>query len=275
MARGKRPVSFRTRKLSLSAPMVLPWRRGGRVGRRRTTIPEGAPASVLGPLRHARHPATPHHVDYAQSPSATCSVHKSATARRSPRQRRARGSFVVAPTLSASQVFSARQLAPGGRGPRPGPAARAASRRVPSCGTRAATCAGAVPAARRPRSSRPAPGSASRPDLQPAAASRSTSACRRGPWTSSATARRYRATWSLSSRQLPAGDVQPVGRDLHVPGAGPRAVGVHHRALVGLVRRLVVAEPDVAVRAGTPSPSRTPARARRAAPCSGALTCAS
>src|SRR3954465_12936520 len=36
MARGKRPVPFRTRKLSLSAPMVLPWRRGGRVGRRRT-----------------------------------------------------------------------------------------------------------------------------------------------------------------------------------------------------------------------------------------------
>src|SRR5215218_948909 len=57
MARGKRPVTFRTRKLSLSAPMVLPWRRGGRVGRRRTTIPEGAPASVLGPLRHARSPA--------------------------------------------------------------------------------------------------------------------------------------------------------------------------------------------------------------------------
>src|SRR6478672_11090723 len=56
MARGKRPVSFRTRKLSLSAPMVLPWRRGGRVGRRRTTIPEGAPASVLGPLRHAPTP---------------------------------------------------------------------------------------------------------------------------------------------------------------------------------------------------------------------------
>src|SRR6478609_202736 len=51
MARGKPPVSFRTRKLSLSAPMVLPRGRGGRVGRRRTTIPEGAPASVLGPLR--------------------------------------------------------------------------------------------------------------------------------------------------------------------------------------------------------------------------------
>src|SRR5215218_8223170 len=53
MARGKRPVTFRTRKLSLSAPMVLPWRRGGRVGRRRTTIPEGAPTYVLGPLRRS------------------------------------------------------------------------------------------------------------------------------------------------------------------------------------------------------------------------------
>src|SRR6476619_3496188 len=50
MARGKRPDTFRTRKLSLSAPMVLPRGRGGRVGRRRTTIPEGAPAFVLGPL---------------------------------------------------------------------------------------------------------------------------------------------------------------------------------------------------------------------------------
>src|SRR5688500_17602315 len=53
MARGKRPVPFRTRKLSLSAPMVLPWRRGGRVGRRRTIIPDrgssiraGAPVGV-------------------------------------------------------------------------------------------------------------------------------------------------------------------------------------------------------------------------------------
>src|SRR5215211_6843014 len=49
MARGKRPVTFRTRKLSLSAPMVLPWRRGGRVGRRRTTIPEGPPPPGGGP----------------------------------------------------------------------------------------------------------------------------------------------------------------------------------------------------------------------------------
>src|SRR4051812_37509303 len=52
MARGKRPVSFRTRKLSLSAPMVLPWRRGGRVGRRRTTITErGSEPRALTPVR--------------------------------------------------------------------------------------------------------------------------------------------------------------------------------------------------------------------------------
>src|SRR6185437_10161051 len=36
IARGKRPVPFRTRKLSLSAPMVLLGGPGGRVGRRRT-----------------------------------------------------------------------------------------------------------------------------------------------------------------------------------------------------------------------------------------------
>src|SRR4051812_31636185 len=52
MARGKRPVTFRTRKLSLSAPMVLPWRRGGRVGRRRTTITErGSEPRALTPVR--------------------------------------------------------------------------------------------------------------------------------------------------------------------------------------------------------------------------------
>ena len=52
MARGKRPATFRTRKLSLSAPMVLPWRRGGRVGRRRTTIPErGSELFALAPVR--------------------------------------------------------------------------------------------------------------------------------------------------------------------------------------------------------------------------------
>ena len=36
MARGKRPAPFRTWKLSLSAPMVLLGRPGGRVGRCRT-----------------------------------------------------------------------------------------------------------------------------------------------------------------------------------------------------------------------------------------------
>src|SRR5688572_15442974 len=41
IAEGKRPVTFRTRKLSLPAPMVLHWRRCGRVGRRRTSSRAG------------------------------------------------------------------------------------------------------------------------------------------------------------------------------------------------------------------------------------------
>ena len=43
MAKGKRPAPFRTRKLSLSAPMVLHGRLCGRVGRRRTYFDEGHP----------------------------------------------------------------------------------------------------------------------------------------------------------------------------------------------------------------------------------------
>src|SRR5918993_1159206 len=39
IALGKRPVTFRTRKLSLSAPMVLQGGPCGRVGRRRTIFP--------------------------------------------------------------------------------------------------------------------------------------------------------------------------------------------------------------------------------------------
>src|SRR5215203_4299278 len=42
IAKGKHPVPYRTRKLSLSAPMVLQPRGCGRVGRRRTYIGRGA-----------------------------------------------------------------------------------------------------------------------------------------------------------------------------------------------------------------------------------------
>src|SRR3954468_8484818 len=49
MARGKRPVPFRTRKLSLSAPMVLPGGPGGRVGHRRTSFPERGSQQQLCP----------------------------------------------------------------------------------------------------------------------------------------------------------------------------------------------------------------------------------
>src|SRR5689334_7255602 len=43
IALGKRPVTFRTRKLSLSAPMVLQGGPCGRVGHRRTILEEGKP----------------------------------------------------------------------------------------------------------------------------------------------------------------------------------------------------------------------------------------
>src|SRR5437763_16199216 len=41
LASGKRPVPFRTRKLSLTAPMVLQPKGCGRVGHRRTYLEEG------------------------------------------------------------------------------------------------------------------------------------------------------------------------------------------------------------------------------------------
>ena len=59
IATGKHPDPYRTRKLSLPAPMVLPPRGGGRVGRRRTSFCERATSnggpfvmwvSVQGPV---------------------------------------------------------------------------------------------------------------------------------------------------------------------------------------------------------------------------------
>ncbi len=68
IAEGKHPVPFRTRKLSPLAPMVLPRRRGGRVGRRRDTI-EGerrAPAGALLVLLEAFRRATPFLVPFLE-----------------------------------------------------------------------------------------------------------------------------------------------------------------------------------------------------------------
>src|SRR5689334_11994082 len=48
IALGKRPVTFRTRKLSLSAPMVLQGGPCGRVGRRRTIIQPQPPSFGSG-----------------------------------------------------------------------------------------------------------------------------------------------------------------------------------------------------------------------------------
>ncbi len=49
IATGKHLFPFRTQKLSPSAPMVLPWRRGGRVGHRRVSFFCARSLIVVGP----------------------------------------------------------------------------------------------------------------------------------------------------------------------------------------------------------------------------------
>lgn len=57
IAAGKHPVPYRTRKLSLPAPMVLQPRGCGRVGRRRTNIDDGpSPSTGDGPSVFLRSP---------------------------------------------------------------------------------------------------------------------------------------------------------------------------------------------------------------------------
>src|ERR671925_72855 len=56
MAEGKRPVPFRTRKLSPPAPMVLHPRGCGRVGHRRTQCEEGPGAVGRETSSFSRHP---------------------------------------------------------------------------------------------------------------------------------------------------------------------------------------------------------------------------
>ena len=64
IARRSHPFPFRTRQLSSSAPMVLPWQRGGRVGRRREN-----PSKPLGSGKESsgflvRPPAAPRRGDW-------------------------------------------------------------------------------------------------------------------------------------------------------------------------------------------------------------------
>src|SRR3954447_23244789 len=58
IALGKHPVPFRTRKLSLSAPMVLHGGPCGRLGRRRTTTFKAGPHAGAG-LEVCPHPNPP------------------------------------------------------------------------------------------------------------------------------------------------------------------------------------------------------------------------
>src|SRR4051794_6400486 len=103
MARGKRPVTFRTRKLSLSAPMVLPRGRGGRVGRRRTPSTDKGPSHQAGALVASPPPATPREASTRKAPTpARDGAHGQALERWAQRRR---ASLAVAPTLSASHVL--------------------------------------------------------------------------------------------------------------------------------------------------------------------------
>src|SRR5215210_2106739 len=84
IATGKRPAPFRTRKLSPSAPMVLPGGPGGRVGRRRASFVDGghhnATPAGAGAVVTAITVLPPHHHRAGFLPSPT----------RAPRGRSAR-----------------------------------------------------------------------------------------------------------------------------------------------------------------------------------------
>src|SRR5207248_9725901 len=67
MAKGKHLVPFRTQKLSPSAPMVLPRRRGGRVGRCRDFSPKKPPSG--GFLRRGGPVRRPYVEDHVEAPA--------------------------------------------------------------------------------------------------------------------------------------------------------------------------------------------------------------
>ena len=72
-ARGPHPFPSRTRPLSLSAPMVLPLRGGGRVGRRQPYLQKtpGSTSSSQG-FSVGGTPRTPHHPGGTPPPSTHC-----------------------------------------------------------------------------------------------------------------------------------------------------------------------------------------------------------
>src|SRR3712207_1362697 len=141
------------------------------------------------------------------------------------RHRGPRGSLVFAPTLSASHALSA---------VRSRQEVRTSSSARRSCSQSAGSqCLVAYSDLCRSRSARSPSGSKPEgtrtrrsPSMDhPAAASRSTSAWSRGPCTSSATARRYRATWSDSSRQHPPATISPSADTCTYQAPAPRPAG--------------------------------------------------
>src|SRR5215218_11109819 len=167
--------------------------------RRGPSIRAGAPSSYPKPLLLV--PKAGEWADLRRRKSASPAV--------SGGQRRARGSFAVAPTLSASQVLSAARSRHASR--TSSSARRVCSHSAGSHRRRACRdlclsssirgASAAWPAGTRVRRS---------PSIdQPAPTRRCTSCSSWGPWTSSATARRYRATWSDSRCQLPPATMSP------------------------------------------------------------------
>ncbi len=82
IAKGKHPDPFRTRKLSLSAPMVLQPRGCGRVGRRRTTTTRrGHPTRVASTLFPG---SSPHACSVSCVPGGPFAVHRTTLSSRCP-----------------------------------------------------------------------------------------------------------------------------------------------------------------------------------------------
>src|SRR5919107_89744 len=225
MARGKRPDPFRTRKLSLSAPMVLPRRRGGRVGRRRTTTPMKGPHHTVRAL-HA----------FREKPPLQ-DGHSAASARLPCRR----------PDVVGQPRVEPGQIPPGGPDllERPAllqpvgglPVSARVQRLVPE---QVGAFAIAFEAGGHPHEPLAVDGPPGRGQpVHLALESR----------TLHLVGDRPAVPGHLVGLQSPAtsGDHQPVGRHLHVPGTRATAGGVDDRSLVGLVRRLVVAEAHVPV----------------------------
>jgi hypothetical protein len=261
IATGKRPVPFRTRKLSPSAPMVLRGRLRGRVGRRRTSFANGhpsgwplcvVPTSAINSSRRVRKDAWPKNatvrdarhpqIGGARRPaSPRAGTSAPARARREGRARPESGlaslALVPAQKSAAGTPKACRRVAAAPAhliGPR-----RAARRPAPRRPAVAALPIGG-PTAGRQRLGRPALSLAARPRVQdaadPAAAHPAADRRRAGPWARTApaaqAARAPIGAHLARARAHRSADAPSAGRTHQgAPDAPTAAVGVIVTAL--------------------------------------------